>query len=128
VEIAWFIIILRSVFKQLIALEKGSVREIVMFSAALFKAAADGSQWDVSTPHAGRLEERNKRQVSLLRHSSGVSPSRTAETAVMNGVRPGNGPANAHLTTQRTILRSSSNLRSDPSAFDLRLFPFPHAG
>ena len=32
-----------------------------MFSPALFKAAADGSQWDVSTAHAGRLKERSKR-------------------------------------------------------------------
>ena len=29
-----------------------------MFSASFFTPAADGSQWDVSTPHAWRLEER----------------------------------------------------------------------
>ena len=32
-----------------------------MFSAGLFTPAADGSQWDVSTPDAWRLEERAAR-------------------------------------------------------------------
>jgi len=33
-----------------------------MFSAGLFTPAADGSRWDVSTPHAWRLEERAARE------------------------------------------------------------------
>ncbi len=37
---------------------KGSEYQVVIFSAGLFMPAADGSQWDVSTPHAWRLEER----------------------------------------------------------------------
>jgi hypothetical protein len=37
---------------------KGSVREIVVFSAGLFTPAADGSQGHATAPpHAGRLED-----------------------------------------------------------------------